>query len=101
MTKEELKELTKKYPEGKLIDLNGASIYLRKPDRATIKYAMSKQISLSGQSIDTISPGEVVLQKCIVGGDKDEVLTNDLYYFRACTEAYKYVQQVTGFLAVS
>ncbi|MCP4121085.1 MAG: hypothetical protein GY751_04975 [Bacteroidetes bacterium] len=70
--------------------------YLRKPDRATIKYAMTKTVR-ADQTIDTISSGEVVLKKCWLGGD-DEINTDDRYYFRACMEANNYLNKITGFL---
>ncbi len=70
--------------------------YLRKPDRATIKYAMTKTVR-ADQTIDTISSGEVVLKKCWLGVD-EEINTDDRYYFRACMEANNYLNEVTGFL---
>lgn len=70
--------------------------YLRKPDRATIKYAMAKTIRSSGE-VDTISAGEVVLKKCWLGGD-DAIMSDDLYYFRACIVSNEYLNEVTGFL---
>ncbi len=70
--------------------------YLRKPDRATIKYAMTKTVR-ADQTIDTISSGEVVLKKCWLGGD-EEINTDDRYYFRACMEANNYLNEITGFL---
>ena len=70
--------------------------YLRKPDRATIKYAMAKSFR-ADQTVDTIAPGEVVLKKCWLGGD-EEINTDDKYYFRACMEANAYLNEVTGFL---
>ncbi len=74
----------------------GKTGYLRKPDRATIKYAMTKTVR-ADQTIDTISSGEVVFKKCWLGGD-EEMNTDDRYYFRACMEANNYLNEVTGFL---
>ena len=101
MTKEEIKKLKNQYPDGKLITISGVQGYLKRPDRATIKYAMSKQINLSGGTMDMVSSGEVVLSKCLIGGETEKILKDDAYYFRACNEAYKFMQEITGFLAVS
>ncbi len=83
--------------ENKEIVINAGKVgYLRKPDRATIKYAMTKTVR-ADQTIDTISSGEVVLKKCWLGGD-EEINTDDKYYFRACMEANNYLNEITGFL---
>ncbi len=74
----------------------GKVAYLRKPDRATIRYAMTKTVR-ADQTIDTISSGEVVLKKCRLGGD-EEIMKDDKYYFRACMEANNYLNEITGFL---
>ena len=74
----------------------GKLLYLKKPDRATIKYAMAKSFK-ADQTVDAISPGEIILKKCWLGGD-EEINTDDKYYFRACIEANRYLNEVTGFL---
>lgn len=83
--------------EGKEVVVDeGKVCYLRKIDRATIKYAMSKSIK-ADMSIDSITPGEIVLKKCALGGNP-EIMDDDKYYFRACMDANNYLNEVTGFL---
>lgn len=74
----------------------GLAFYLRKPDRGTIKYAMGKAVRSDG-TIDSISGGEIVLNKCWVGGD-EAIKKLDKYYFRACMEANEYLNEIVGFI---
>ena len=73
----------------------GVAFYLRKPDRATLKYASSKAMKMDG--IDLNTAGEVILKKCFVAGD-EEVKNLDFYFFRACMECYTYMQELMGFV---
>lgn len=101
----EIKEWEKKYGYIKKIVLPAVirneeevhpevSFYLREPDRATLKYAQTKQIK-ADSSIDPVSPGEVILKKCYLGGD--DVMTKNCYFFRACIEATAYMNEELGF----
>lgn len=73
----------------------GKTVYLRPLDRATMKYALSKQVRADG-SVDTISPGEAVLSKCTLEGSDPEVKTNNKFFFPACIEAYAWLQEEAG-----
>lgn len=74
----------------------GKTIYLRPLDRATMKYALSKQVRADG-SVDAISPGEAVLKKCILDGSDKEVMNNNRLFFPACVECNSWLQEEAGF----
>ena len=73
----------------------GKTIYLRPLDRATMKYAMSKQTRADG-SVDVISPGEVILKKCLLEGSDPEVQTNNKLFFPACIECSTWLGEEAG-----
>lgn len=73
----------------------GKTIYLRPLDRATMKYAMSKQTRADG-SVDAISPGEAVMKKCILPGSDPEVQSNNKLFFPACIECTAWLQEEAG-----
>lgn len=73
----------------------GKTLYLRPLDRATMKYALSKQVRADG-SVDTISPGEAVLNKCMLEGSDAEIKTNNKLFFPACIECNAWLQEEAG-----
>ena len=82
--------------ETELVINPGLIFYLRKPDRGTIKFAMGKAVRSDG-TIDSISGGEVIINKCWVGGCED-IKNQDIYWFRACMETNTYLNEITGFI---
>lgn len=94
--KKETKYNPKSQKDEEVVIDKGVTAYLRRIDRATIKYAMSKSFRADG-AVDAISPGEIVLNKCRLGGD-ESLLTEDKFYFKACIEANNYLNEQTGFL---
>jgi len=107
-----MEELQEQFPNGKLIEIGreteegqngkevvtnpGKQFFLSKPGRGTIKFAMSNQFTTAGK-MDTISPGEVLINNCWVAGD-EEIKTDDKFFIRACIEASTFLNEVTGFL---
>lgn len=70
-----------KYPQGifKLSFEDGKELYLRKPDRKTMSYAMTKL------QTDPLGYSETILKNCSIGGDK-EIVNEDSYFFSASTQ---------------
>jgi hypothetical protein len=65
-------QLKEKYPTLFKLEFEDKVAYLRKPDRATLKAAMSKVLT------DPIGFAEVILKNCWLDGDED-VKKNDEY----------------------
>ncbi len=77
----------------------GVTGYFRKPDRATIKFANAKFTRADG-AVDPISPGEVILNRCWLGGNP-KMKSEDKYFFRVCIELNGWLNDVMGFTSSS
>ena len=77
MTKEEINKLKKKHGTLWLITFeDNKEVVVKKPSRQVLKLAMSKA------QTDPLGFAEVILQNCMVGGDK-EVAQDDDYFLSA------------------
>ena len=72
LTPDQERELKERYPSLFKLEFDDKVAYLRKPDRATLKAAMSKVLT------DPIGFAEVILKNCWLQGDED-VKKNEEY----------------------
>ena len=70
-------------------------IWLRKPVRGEIKAALLHETTANGKT-DRITPGEMIIESCMVAGD-EEVRTDDKYFFRAALLSYYWLMELLGF----
>ncbi len=85
--------------EKMVIPLKGKAdktIWLRQPVRGEVKAALLHETTADGKT-DRITPGEMILETCMVAGDQ-EVLKEDSYFFRAALMSYYWLQKRLGFI---
>ncbi|MDO5608256.1 MAG: hypothetical protein Q4G08_07375 [Capnocytophaga sp.] len=80
VTQEQINEWKKKYGEVYRLHFeDGKEIFLKKPDRKTLSYAMTKMQN------NPLGFAETILNLCFVGGN-EEVKTDDAYFFGAAAQ---------------
>lgn len=80
VTTEQIEAWKKKHGEVFKIEFeDGKEVYLKKPDRKVLSYAMTKAQS------NPLGFAEVILLQCFLGGDED-VKTNDDYFLGASAQ---------------
>lgn len=80
ITQEQIQAWKAKYGEVFKISFeDGKEVYLKKPDRKIMSYAMTKS------QTNPLGFAEVVLNQCFLGGDQ-EVKTNDDYFLGAAAQ---------------
>ena len=70
-------------------------IWLRQPVRGEIKAALLHETTADGKT-DRITPGEMIIDSCMVAGH-EEVKREDAYYMRAALMSYYWLMESLGF----
>lgn len=80
ITQKQIDQWKKKHGEVYCISFDdGKKTYIKKPDRKTISFAMTKM------QTNPLAYAEVILNRCFIGGD-ESFQTNDDYFFGASAQ---------------
>lgn len=80
VTTQEIQNWKKQYGDIFLISFeDGKKVYLKKPDRKTLSYAMTRMQN------NPLGFAETILNNCFIGGDQ-EVKTEDSYFLGAASQ---------------
>lgn len=80
ITQEQIQEWKERYGEIFRIDFeDGKKAYLKKPDRKTLSFAMTKM------QTNPLGFAETIINNCFIGGD-EEIKTDDSYFFGASAQ---------------
>ena len=85
----QIAEWKKKHGTVYLVTADDKKAYLKKPDRATIAFAMTKVQS------DPLQFSEIILQNCWLAGD-EELKSNDDYFLAVSSQLDKLIEVKTA-----